>query len=75
MVAYMFGSASHVLDTSWNARDNASAQAIYTNDRRSLKIKLNERAEGGVRWDKVSLPFDPDLYEHMLEHGYVGEFD
>lgn len=53
----------------------STSQAIYTNDRRSLKIKLNERAEGGVRWDKVSLPFDPDLYEHMLEHGYVGEFD
>lgn len=47
-----------------------SLQATYSDDRRSLYVTLNEHAPGGARTEKVVLPFDPDLFEHMLEHGY-----
>lgn len=26
-------------------------------------------APGGVRKEKVGLPYDPELYDHMLTHG------
>ena len=30
-------------------------------------------APGGARTEKVGLPFDPDLFDHMVEHGVVVE--
>ena len=32
-------------------------------------MHVKETAPGGERWEKVGLPFDPDLFDHMVEHG------
>ncbi|BDA40994.1 ATP-dependent zinc metalloprotease FTSH, chloroplastic [Coccomyxa sp. Obi] len=41
----------------------------YTSDKRSVWVTTNEKAPGGVRTEKVGLPYDPDLFDHMVEHG------
>jgi hypothetical protein len=41
----------------------------YTADRRSVWVTTKASAPGGVRTQKVGLPYDPDLFDHMLEHG------
>ena len=32
-------------------------------------MHVKRTAPGGERWEKVGLPFDPDLFDHMVEHG------
>ncbi len=44
-------------------------QVKYTSDKRSVWVTTNEKAPGGVRTEKVGLPYDPDLFDHMVEHG------
>ncbi len=44
-------------------------QVRYTADRRSVWVTTKASAPGGVRTQKVGLPYDPDLFDHMLEHG------
>lgn len=44
-------------------------QVKYTSDKRSVMVTTNEKAPGGVRTEKVGLPYDPDLFDHMVEHG------
>ena len=41
----------------------------YTRDSRSVWVTTKENAPGGVRTEKVGLPYDPELYYHMIEHG------
>ena len=41
----------------------------YTWDARSVWVTTKASAPGGARTEKVGLPFSPDLYDHMLEHG------
>lgn len=36
-------------------------------------VTTRATAPGGVRTEKVGLPFDPDLFDHMVEHGVVIE--
>lgn len=36
-------------------------------------VTLKATAPGGARTEKVGLPFDPDLFDHMVEHGVVIE--
>ena len=48
-------------------------QARYSADRRSLYVTTTPGAPGGVRTEKVGLPFDPDLFDHMVEHGVYVE--
>lgn len=36
-------------------------------------VTTKATAPGGARTEKVGLPFDPDLFDHMLEHGVVIE--
>eukprot|EP00891_Asterochloris_glomerata_P002381 jgi/Astpho2/2381/Aster-05640 len=50
-------------------RERQIDSAQYTLDRRSLKVHVKRTAPGGERWEKVGLPFDPDLFDHMVEHG------
>ena len=38
-------------------------------DARSVWVTTKATAPGGARTEKVGLPFDPDLYHHMVEHG------
>jgi hypothetical protein len=41
----------------------------YSDDRRSVFVTTKASAPGGARTEKVGLPFDPDLFDHMVEHG------
>lgn len=36
-------------------------------------VTTRATAPGGARTEKVGLPFDPDLFDHMVEHGVVIE--
>ncbi|KAK9861664.1 hypothetical protein WJX84_001635 [Apatococcus fuscideae] len=40
-----------------------------TFDRRSVWVTTKANAPGGKRTEKVGLPYDPDLFDHMVEHG------
>ena len=48
-----------------------SLQVKYTGDKRSVVVTTKATAPGGMRTEKVGLPFDPDLFDHMVEHGVV----
>lgn len=48
-------------------------QVKYAWDVRSVWVTTRPSAPGGERTEKVGLPFDPDLYEHMLQHGVFVE--
>lgn len=48
-------------------------QVRYTNDKRAVMVTTEASAPGGARTEKVGLPFDPDLFDHMVEHGVVIE--
>ncbi len=48
-------------------------QVKYTLDKRAVWVTTKENAPGGVRTEKVGLPYDPDLFYHMVEHGVVIE--
>ena len=36
-------------------------------------VTTEATAPGGARTEKVGLPFDPDLFDHMVQHGVVIE--
>ena len=44
-------------------------QVRNTFDRRAVWVTTKENAPGGKRTEKVGLPYDPDLFDHMVEHG------
>ena len=48
-------------------------QVKYAADKRSVMVTTKASAPGGARTEKVGLPFDPDLFDHMVEHGVVVE--
>ena len=48
-------------------------QVEFTADKRSVRVTTKESAPGGRRTEKVGLPFDPDLFDHMVAHGVVVE--
>lgn len=49
-------------------RERLIKAAKYSQDRRSLTVLVDDSAPGGERWEKIAIPFDPDLFEHMIEH-------
>ena len=54
----------------WNLVTEGRVEKVrYTMDRRSVIVTTKENAPGGVRTEKVGLPFDPDLFDHLVEHG------
>ena len=54
----------------WNLVGERQVEsARYTLDRRSILVTTKATAPGGARTEKVGLPFDPDLFDHMVEHG------
>lgn len=54
----------------WNLVTEGRIERVqYTMDRRSVLVTTKENAPGGVRTEKVGLPFDPDLFDHLVEHG------
>jgi cell division protease FtsH len=53
----------------WNlVGERQVEKARYTADRRSIYVTTKATAPGGARTEKVGLPFDPDLFDHMVEH-------
>ena len=56
----------------WNLIGERKVEkAKYSGDRLSISVTTKATAPGGARTEKVGLPFDPDLFDHMIEHGYV----
>ena len=48
-------------------------QVEFTHDKRSVEVTTKDTAPGGRRTEKVGLPYDPDLFDHMVSHGVVVE--
>lgn len=58
----------------WHLIQERSIERVrYAADKRSVMVTLKATAPGGARTEKVGLPFDPDLFDHMVEHGVVIE--
>lgn len=54
----------------WNLVGERQIEKVrYTTDRRSVWVTTKATAPGGARTEKVGLPYDPDLFDHMVEHG------
>ncbi len=48
-------------------------QVKYTTNKQSLWVTTKDSAPGGRRTEKVGLPYDPELFDHMVLHGVVVE--
>ena len=48
-------------------------QVRFTGDKRSVWVTTKANAPGGQRTEKVGLPYDPELFDHMVEHGVAIE--
>lgn len=46
-----------------------SLQVKFSNDYKTVEVQTLETAPGGARTERVALPYDPDLYHHMVQHG------
>ncbi|KAL3153794.1 hypothetical protein ABBQ32_013378 [Trebouxia sp. C0010 RCD-2024] len=58
----------------WHLIQEGSIERVkYAADKRSIMVTTKATAPGGARTEKVGLPFDPDLFDHMVEHGVVIE--
>lgn len=54
----------------WNLVSEGHIESIrYTADRRSVLVKTRASAPGGARVEKVGLPYDPELFDHLVQHG------
>jgi len=54
----------------WNLVGEGHIESVrYTPDRRSVYVKTKASAPGGVRTAKVGLPYDPELFDHLINHG------
>ncbi|GMH43653.1 hypothetical protein BSKO_11575 [Bryopsis sp. KO-2023] len=47
-------------------REGHVEKVKYTSDHRSVVVDLKESAPGGARQVKVGLPYDPDLFDHLV---------
>ena len=50
-------------------RERQVARVAFTDDRRSVRVTTRASAPGGARTETVGLPYDPDLFDHLVEHG------
>lgn len=54
----------------WNLVEEGHVENIrYTPDRRSVYVRTKASAPGGARTEKVGLPYDPELFDHLINHG------
>lgn len=54
----------------WNLVEEGHVESVrYTPDRRSVVVKTKASAPGGARTEKVGLPYDPELFDHLINHG------
>jgi hypothetical protein len=43
-------------------------QVTFAADYKTVKVTTTADAPGGARTERVALPYDPDLYHHMVTH-------
>lgn len=54
----------------WNLVEEGRVESVrYTPDRRSVVVRTKATAPGGARTEKVGLPYDPELFDHLIKHG------
>jgi cell division protease FtsH len=54
----------------WNLVEEGRVESVrYTPDRRSVIVRTKASAPGGARTEKVGLPYDPELFDHLIKHG------
>ena len=54
----------------WNLVEEGRVESVrYTPDRRSVVVRTKSTAPGGARTEKVGLPYDPELFDHLIKHG------
>lgn len=41
----------------------------YAHTRQSVWVTTKDNAPGGRRTEKVGLPYDPELFDHLVLHG------
>ena len=41
----------------------------YSDNHNVVWVTTKDNAPGGRRTEKVVLPYDPDLFDHLIEHG------
>lgn len=44
-------------------------QVEFTSDQRVVTVVTKASAPGGKRKERIALPPDPDLFDHLVEHG------
>lgn len=54
----------------WNLVGEHRIERVrYAEDHRSVYVTTKATAPGGARTEKVGLPYDPDLFDHLIQHG------
>ncbi|CAG9461153.1 unnamed protein product [Pedinophyceae sp. YPF-701] len=54
----------------WKATGQGFVDYVeYTPDRRSMLVHLKDDTPGGARTERVGLPYDPELFEHLMVNG------
>ena len=56
-------------NSSIQLKKGLAMQIKYSNDYKTVEVQTKETAPGGARTERVALPYDPDLYHHMAQHG------
>lgn len=54
-------------------RERKIERVVYTADRRAVNVTTKNTAPMGKRTDTIVLPYDPDLFNHMVTHGVIIE--
>ncbi|KAK9813430.1 hypothetical protein WJX73_008508 [Symbiochloris irregularis] len=58
----------------WNlVKEHKVDKVKFTPDWRVVEVTTNSLAPGGVRTERIGLPPDPDLYDHLALHGVIVE--
>lgn len=47
----------------------ALLQVRFSQDYKTAEVQTTADAPGGARTERVGLPYDPDLFHHMVQHG------
>lgn len=54
----------------WNlVSEHQVEQVEFTGDRRAMVVTTKDTAPGGRRKHRLGVPFDPNLYDHLVVHG------
>lgn len=54
----------------WNLVSERQVESVALSaDRRSMRVVTKDTAPGGRRTQRIGLPYDPHLYDHLMIHG------